>query len=406
MKNQISVVAVINTGCIPTKTLFKVARTILKPSITGINIQTGFEWGKILQHVKTNVVARLRAGIGMLLKANGVDYIQSEATIKEPGAVIVGGNTLKTKKIVVATGAKPSIPSIFCDDKRIITTDTIWNLEKLPETLAIVGAGPVGCEFASIFSCFGIKTTIYEMLDTILPGRDREIVSVLEKEFAKKGIQVKTKVKINCTDEIGEEKILWAAGRKPDFDSVKELGLKLGKNGIETDHQMKTSITDIYAAGDVTGIWQLAYVATRQGEVAAENCSGKSETISYENIPETIFTMPEIGSAGITQQKAEEQGLKIKSGSFPYMALGKAHTSGDTTGLAKVIVDSETEKILGIHVIGEQASEIIHAGCVAISKEMTLKEILSVYWSHPTFSEILMEACLVARGTPLHIPKK
>ncbi|MCM8758859.1 MAG: dihydrolipoyl dehydrogenase [Candidatus Omnitrophica bacterium] len=396
----------LNTGCIPTKTLFKVAKTLLKPSITGINAEITYDWQKIIQHVKSNVVSRLRAGVGMLLKANGISYIQDQAVVKEPYAVIIGGNTLKTKKIIIATGAKPSIPSIFCDDKRIITTDTIWNLEKLPETLAIVGAGPVGCEFASILSCFGVKITIYEMLDTILPGRDREIVGILEKEFAKRKIQIKTGVKISCTDEISEEKVLWAAGRKPDLDFVKEIGLKVNKMGIETDEWMKTSIPDIYAAGDVVGIWQLAYVATRQGEIAAENCAGKNETISYENIPETIFTMPEIGSVGITQQKAEEQGLNIKIGSFPYLALGKAHTAGDTTGMAKVIVDSETEKILGIHVIGEQASEIIHAGCVAMSKSMTLKEMLSVYWSHPTFSEILMEALLVAKGTPLHITKK
>ncbi|MCX7705378.1 MAG: dihydrolipoyl dehydrogenase [bacterium] len=396
----------LNTGCIPTKTLFRVARTILKPTIKGLKTETSFDWQDVLQHVKTNVIERLRTGIGMLLKSNGIEYIQGQAIIKEPYSAIVNGIKLETKKMVIATGAKPSIPSIFCDDPRIVTTDTIWNLEKLPESMAIVGGGPVGCEFASILSCFGVKITIYEMLDTILPGRDREIVGVLEKEFAKKHIQIKTGIKINCTDDIPEEKILWAAGRKPDVDAVKDLNPKISTSGIDVDDTMKTSISDIYAAGDITGRWQLAYVATRQGEIAAENCAGKHETISYENIPETIFTMPEIGAIGMTEQQAQNQGLKVKVGRFPYMALGKAHTAGDTTGLAKVIVCEETGKILGVHIIGEQASEIIHAACVGMSKGMTIKEMLAVFWSHPTFSEIIMEALLVAKGTPLHIPKK
>lgn len=396
----------LNTGCIPTKTLFKVARILNKSVITGVNCETSFDWKKVLQHVKSNVVARLRTGVGMLLKANGISHIQAEAMIKEPNVVLAGDTTLKTKKIIIATGSKPFIPEIFCNDQRVITTDKIWDLEKLPETLAIVGAGPVGCEFASIFSCFGVRITIYEMLDTILPGRDKEIVGILEKEFAKKEIQVKTNIKINCADEIGEEKVLWAGGRKPFVDIANDIGLIMNKTGIEVDSTMKTSLPDIYAAGDVTGKWQLAYVATRQGEVAAENCAGKQQTISYDNIPETIFTMPEIGSVGITEVDAQKNGLKIKVGRFPYMALGKAHTAGDTAGLAKVIVDSETDRLLGVHITGEQASEIIHAACIGISRKMTVKEMLNVYWSHPTFSEILMEALLVAQGNPLHIPIK
>lgn len=394
----------LNTGCIPTKTLFKIAKTIVKPAITGIKSETSFDWEKVLQHIRSNVVSRLRTGIGMLLKANGVDYIEGEGKISQPDCVFVNGKSLNTKKIVIATGAKPFVPGIFCNDPRIITTDTIWNLERLPQSLAIVGGGPVGCEFASILSCFGVKITIYEMLDTILPNRDREIVSIVEKEFVKKGIQIKTGIKINCTDEIPEEKILWAAGRKPEIEELKEFGLKASNGGIEVDSTMKTSIPEVYAAGDITGKWQLAYVATRQGEIAASNCAGQNQTISYENIPETIFTMPEIGSIGITQQHLDER--KVKIGRFPYMALGKAHTQSETTGMAKVIVDQDSQKIIGVHIAGEQASEIIHIASIAMSKGMTLKEMLDAYWSHPTFSEILMEALFVAEGKPLHIPKR
>ncbi len=396
----------LNTGCIPTKTLFNIATILKKSKSPGLKGEIGFEWEKVLQHVKTAVVSRLRSGVEFLLKANGVEYVRATATINQPYSVNLDGKTFETKKIVIATGAKPSIPEIFSKDPRIITTDTIWNLEKLPETLAIVGGGPVGCEFASILSYFGVKITIYEMLDSLLPKRDREIVDIVEKEFTKKGIQIKTGAKINSADEIPEEKILWAAGRKPEFEPFAGLGLKVSSTGIDTDTMMKTALPDIYAAGDITGKWQLAYVATRQGEIAASNCAGKEETISYENIPETIFTIPEIACTGLTQQQAESENLKVKIGRFPYTALGKAYTKGETSGMAKVIVDAETEKILGVHIIGENATEIIHPACVAMSKGMTVKELLDVYWSHPTFSEILMEALSAAEGMPLHIPKR
>lgn len=396
----------LNTGCIPTKTLYKVAKTLMKPPIYGVSAQINFDWERVLQHVKTNVVARLRSGIGMLLKSNGIYYTSAQSIIKEPYQVTANHDVLKAGKIVVATGAKPSIPDIFCHDPRIITTDTIWNLEKLPQSMAIVGGGPVGCEFASILNCFGVKITIYEMLDTILPGRDREIVSYIEKEFAKRGIEIKTGIKINCADEISEEKILWAAGRKPELEAVKELNIKISSNRIDIDEKMRTSVPDIFAAGDVTGKWQLAYVATRQGEIAAENCAGKEVSISYNYIPETIFTIPEIGSVGVSQDTAKQQGMKIKIGRFPYAALGKSYTSGDTTGIAKVLVDAETDRLVGVHIVGEQASEIVHTASIAMSKGMTVKEMLQSYWSHPTFSEIIMEALFVAEEKPLHIPKK
>ncbi|HOJ31043.1 MAG TPA: NAD(P)/FAD-dependent oxidoreductase, partial [bacterium] len=239
----------LNTGCIPTKTLFKIARTIQKPRIDGINAEISFDWQKILNHVKTNVVSRLNTGVGMLLRANGVQYIQAEAKLCDNESVVANGNSLKAKNIVIATGARPNVPAIFCNDERIITTDTIWNLEKLPGSLAIIGAGPIGCEFASILSCFGVKITIYEMMEQILPGKDKDIISVIEKQFAQKGIQIKTGIKINSTDAISEEKILWATGRKPDATGAGEIGITLAAGGIVTDERMKTNIDNIFAAG-------------------------------------------------------------------------------------------------------------------------------------------------------------
>ncbi|HXK44434.1 MAG TPA: NAD(P)/FAD-dependent oxidoreductase, partial [bacterium] len=342
----------LNTGCIPTKTLFKIARTIQKPRIDGINAEISFDWQKILNHVKTNVVSRLNTGVGMLLRANGVQYIQAEAKLCDNESVVANGNSLKAKNIVIATGARPNVPAIFCNDERIITTDTIWNLEKLPGSLAIIGAGPIGCEFASILSCFGVKITIYEMMEQILPGKDKDIISVIEKQFAQKGIQIKTGIKINSTDAISEEKILWATGRKPDATGAGEIGITLAAGGIVTDERMKTNIDNIFAAGDVTGRWQLAYVATKEGEIAASNCAGKHEAISYENIPESIFTIPEIGCIGLSEKQALEKQLNIKTGIFPYQALGKAHASGETVGLAKVIVDTDSHKLVGVHIAG------------------------------------------------------
>ncbi|MGC8805736.1 MAG: dihydrolipoyl dehydrogenase, partial [Candidatus Ratteibacteria bacterium] len=392
----------LNTGCIPTKTLFKIARTLQKPKVSGLNVDISFDWEKILNHVKTNVVLRLNTGIGMLLKANGVQYIQADAKVQDCHSVAVNGNLFTAKNIVIATGAKPNVPEIFCNDRRIITTDTIWNLEKLPETFAIIGAGPIGCEFASILSCFGVKITIYEMMEQILPGKDRDIVSVIEKQFSQRGIQIKTGVKIHSTDEIGEEKILWATGRKPDTTAVCEMGLTLLDGGISTDETMRTNFGNIFAAGDVTGKWQLAYVATKEGEIAASNCAGRHETISYQNIPESIFTIPEIGCIGLNEKQAIEKQLNIKTGIFPYQALGKAHAAGETVGVAKVIVDRDSHKLIGVHIAGELATEIIHIASIAMSAGMTIEQMLKAYWCHPVFSEILMEALLVCEGKPMH----
>ncbi len=395
----------LNRGCIPTKTLFSFAKILHSSIIDKITAQFNFDWTNVSLHVKNNVVMKLRSGVGMLLKANGVEYIQGNAEIKEPNSVIVNGNILKTKNIVLATGARVNIPEKFLQDRRILTSDTIWNLDQLPESMAIIGAGPIGCELASIFSSFGVKITIYEMLDQILPGKDREIVSLLTKSFVQKDIQIKTGVTIDSVDQIPHQIILWATGRKPDTSSFEGLNLKkISGNGIDVDEKMETSIPGIFAAGDVTGKWQLAYVATKEGETAASACAGKVRGISYENIPETIFTIPEIGVIGITQEQALSSGRKIKIGKFPYMALGKAYASGSLNGFAKIIVDAETEKILGVHIAGENATEIIHTASLAISNGLTVKDMLKSYYCHPTFSEILMEALFVCEEKPLHIP--
>ncbi|HPP67443.1 MAG TPA: NAD(P)/FAD-dependent oxidoreductase [bacterium] len=244
----------LNKGCIPTKALF---------SIVNKCFDSFPEWTKISFHIKNNVIARLRSGIGMLLKSNGIDYFQATAEIKQPGAVVVEGNILKTKKIVIATGAGVNIPEKFLQDPRILTSDTIWDIEKLPETMAIIGAGSIGCEFASIFSRLGVKITLYEMFNQILPGKDKEIVSILANSFIKKGIQIKTNIKIDSTDEIPQQCILWATGRKPSMSAFDSLDLKLSEDGLYVDEKMETSIPGIFAIGDVTGKWQLAYVATR-----------------------------------------------------------------------------------------------------------------------------------------------
>ncbi len=395
----------LNRGCIPTKTLFSLAKTIHNSVSYGCC--NGFvpDWEKVSLHIKNNVCAKLRSGIGMLLKANGVEYIQGEAKIKEPKAVVVNENIFETKNIVIATGARVNIPEKFLQDSRLLTSDTIWNIEKLPDSMAIIGAGPIGCEFASIFSAFGVKITIYEMLDQILPGKDKEIASTLTKILNQKGIQIKTSIRINSLEEIPQQCILWATGRKPDLSSFEQLNLKISEGGVSVDEKMQTDIPGIFAAGDVTGKWQLAYVATKEGEIAASACAGEYPVISYENIPETVFTIPEIGVVGITEQQALAEKKQIRVGRFPYSALGKAFASGNIQGFTKIIVDPETEKILGVHIIGENATEIIHTASLAISNGLTVKEMLQSYYCHPTFSEIIMEALLVCEGKPLHIPK-
>ncbi len=376
----------LNKGCIPTKTLFHISEEIER-TFGIIEKKVSFSWKDILSYIKKDVVLRLKAGVNLLLKQNGIEIIKGEATFLGDRKVEVNGKIFEGKNIVIASGSSPIIPQIFRNDKRVITSDKLWELEKLPESLAILGGGAIGCEFASIFKKFGVKISIYEMMDNLLPGIDKEIASTLKREFEKRTIKVITGKRIENPEEIEEERILVCIGRRPLTEKLAEVGIETDESGIKVSPQMKTNLENVYAAGDITGKYMLAYVATREGETVAENIAGQEKEMDYSTIPIAIFSEPEIGICGMSEDTAKENGFKIKVGKFPYMALGKSYASGKTEGFVKIIAEEESEKILGIHIIGKGATELVSFSTLAVKNGLKVKDLQEILYCHPTFSE-------------------
>ncbi len=394
----------LNRGCIPTKALVHAARQVQPVSTSGINSRPSFSWEQVLRSIKNEVVLRLRMGVSSLIKASGVQLIPATGVFHDQESVEVNGQVLKTSNIILATGASPYLPAAFLSDKRVLTSDGLWTMERLPESVAVIGGGVIGCELASVFSAFGVRVTIYEMLPHLLPGQDSEIVSLLEKSFQQRGIRICTGRRIENSTELEEECLLVTIGRKPNLSSFQEKGLAVQEGGLKVDRCLRTNLPHVYAAGDVNGLYQYAYVATREGLVAAANICGKKTEIDYQALPVSIFTEPEIGCCGLTEEEATARGLKIRIGRFPFQALGRAHAEGKTTGLAKVVAEAETMKILGVHVIGERATELVAAATLMVKFGLKLTDIEQTFFCHPTFAEAIMEAVADAAGRCLHLP--
>jgi len=394
----------LNRGCILTKALYSVSEEVSSSKYKSVEKTVRYEWKDILGEILNDVILRLRTGISMLLKSYNVNFLKGRAKFIDKNVVEVDGKTYQSRDIVIATGSSSFIPDVFKNDKRVITSDHIWELHTLPESIAIIGGGFIGCEFASILNKFGVKVKIYEMMDTLLFGKDREITELLKKLFEKRGIEVNLNCKIENTNSIKEEKIFISIGRKANIPDIE--GIEIEKNGIKTDNRMKTNIEGIYAIGDVNGKYQLAYVATKEGEIAVENICGKEEFIDYQVIPEVIFTEPEIGVCGLTEEKAKEKGIDVIVGKFPYSGLGRAYCDKKIDGFVKVIAEKQTEKIIGIHIIGKGATELVSFSTLAISNGLKIKEVEKILYCHPTFSEGVMEAILDLNKKSIHLPPK
>ncbi|MGC8976682.1 MAG: dihydrolipoyl dehydrogenase [Candidatus Ratteibacteria bacterium] len=394
----------LNRGCIPTKALYTVSEEISSSKYKSVEKNVNYQWNKILNEILNDVVLRLRTGISMLIKSYGIDFLKGKALFKDEKTVEVDGKFYSAINIVIATGSSSYVPGCFKEDSRVITSDHIWEFHKLPESVAIIGGGFIGCEFASILNKFGVKVKIYEMMDSLLPGKDKEITELLKKSFEKRGIEVNLNQKLESCDFIKEEKIFISVGRTPNIPEID--GLKYDKKGIITDERLKTNIEGVYAIGDVNGKYQLAYVASREGEIAAENICGKEEKIDYGVIPEVIFTDPEIGVCGLTEEKAKKEGYDIIVGKFPYSALGRAYADKRTDGFFKVICDKNTQEIIGIHIIGKGATELVSFSTLAIANSLKIKDLEKILYCHPTFSEGIMEAINDINKKSIHLPKK
>jgi dihydrolipoamide dehydrogenase len=332
--------------------------------------------------------------------------------------------TVEAESIIIATGSRPyQIPELPFDGKQVLSSDHALSLTEIPKSILIIGAGVIGCEFACIFRELGSEVTILEKLPRALATEDIEISELLEREFRKKKIRLITNAKAERIQvkadgvqvllvdgkEISTEKALVAVGRAFNSEGIglEEVGVTKGICGeILADERMQTNIPGVYAIGDVVGGLLLAHVASREGMIAAANILGGDERMDYSSVPSAIFTSPEIASVGLREFQAEEKGIKVKTGHFQFRALAKAHIMGEIDGLVKVVSDASTDRVLGVHIIGPRASDLIAEAALAVRAGLRTNDIAQTIHAHPTLPEALLEASEDVFGKAIHISKR
>jgi len=423
----------LNVGCIPSKALldsshnFQLANSGLESH--GIDLKNlSIDVGRMLER-KEKIVSGLTKGVESLFKLNKVRSIFGKASIPEKGKVVVeepSGDkvTLTAENIVIATGSSPILlPFIECEGNKIVTSTGALNFKEVPKRLGIIGAGAIGLELGSVWSRLGSEVVILEALEDFLPSADKAISSEAMKILSSQGLDIKLGAKVhkaeiafndvivNYTDDTGEgevkvNKLVVAVGRKPQTENIlaDELDIKVNDQGfIEVDEFCETSLKGIYAIGDVVRGPMLAHKASEEGIMVAENIAGESTEIDYERIPFVIYTHPEIAWAGLTEEQALEKNIDISVGSFPFKASGRALASNETEGFVKIITNAKDDSVVGVHVIGPSAADIVQQGVIAMQLESSAEDLGLIMFSHPSYSEAFHEAALATRGNAIHI---
>jgi len=416
----------LNRGCIPTKTYLKNAElieNIKQAGSRGIilnNTSYRIDMDKTVQ-IKNEVVKTLTTGVAGLLKSHGVKIYEGTAKLTRDKKVEINGIEMLTgKKIILAAGskaAKINIPGI--DSSLMLTSDEILDLKEVPGHLAVIGGGVIGIELAMVFHAYGSQITIIEMADRILPGMDKEVSEELFKILTQKGIKILTSRRLEKIHEqngklslflegreiIEADKALLSIGRVPDLEAVGEIELQMDRGRIKVNEYMETSLEGVYAPGDVNGYKMLAHAAFKMGEAAAANAMGKKEKVDLNNVPGCIYSIPEVGAVGLTEDEAKAK-YDISIGKFHFTGNGRALASGESIGFVKVIADKKYGEILGVHIIGPGAAEMINEAASIMEMEITVHEAANIIHGHPTFSEAFMEACADCLGKSIHLPKK
>ena len=384
------------------------------------------DYGKAIDRSR-QVVDRMTRGIAFLLRKNNVEHIKGEASLRDSHTIEVApeGRVIRAKNTILATGARPrSIPPLPVDGRTVITSRHALELKDLPSSVAIVGGGAVGMEFAYLYNVYGVRVTVVELLPRVVPNEDEEISQQIENILSREGISfvtgagvtemtlteggAKLKIKASNDDEqeIECEKVLVAVGVQGNTEGLglEQVGVATERGSIQVDDKMSTNVPGIYAIGDVTGKLLLAHVASAQGVLAAETIAGQeSQALDYVAMPKATYCMPQIASFGLTEQQAREQGHDVKIGRFPFQASGKAVAIGETGGMAKLVVDSKYGELLGAHLIGPEVTEMLAELSMTKLLEGTTLELGWLVHSHPTLSEVLKEAALDADGQAVHI---
>ena len=427
-------------GCIPTKALLehahalKVVQNVKEWGVTIGEGAVGIDMNQV-QARKDKVVTGLTKGVEFLFKKNKIEWIKGTAAIAGRGKIdVVEGETQSltaTKEIVIATGSAPrSVPGVDIDRKRIITSDEAIALREVPKSLIVLGSGAVGVEFASIFRRFGSQVTVIELLPRIVPVEDEAISAELQKSFRKQGIVVHTGTRVTratagtagveveaqlpdgTVEKLSADYLLVATGRGPVTQGlgVEGLGFTIDRGYIAVDNLFRTGVPGFSAVGDVISFGaggvphpQLAHVSSAEGIVTAERIAGRdAKPINYDHVPACTYCDPEIGSVGLTEREAQEKGYDVRVGTFPFFVLGRAKMAGETEGFVKIVADKKYDEVLGVHMIGPRATELVAEATLALRLECTVEELIRTIHAHPTMSEAVGEAAHAAHGAAIH----
>src|SRR5229473_2557105 len=414
-------------GCIPTKALLQSSElyTLAKEGAPfGLVADgIGFDWA-VAQKRKTAVVDQLVKGVEGLLKAGGVTTLKGSARLAGKGVLDVSGDQVQAKDIVIATGsaiARIPLPG----SELTIDSDQILELKEVPRRLAVIGGGVVGMEFAAMFAALGSKVTVLEMLPQILPMVEADLVIVYAKHLSGLGAEIHTNSQVAEVAKVGgglqvrfstgaeggavdADQVLLAVGRSPYTEGLgaEAAGVKLERGRVVVDDHLRTSAQGVWAIGDVIGGIMLAHVASYEGICAVENIAGHARVPDYHAAPNCVYTDPEIAHVGLGEKEAKERGLEIKVGRFPFAAAGRALTLGQTEGFVKVVADAASGRMLGVHIVGSRATDLIAEATLAVQNGLTLEQLDVTMHAHPTLPEAIMEAALAAQGRAIHIPNR
>ncbi|HEX7004250.1 MAG TPA: dihydrolipoyl dehydrogenase [Trueperaceae bacterium] len=419
----------LNVGCIPTKALLHVAASLREAK--GAD-EYGISFGKPkldlerLMGWKDSVVRKLTGGVGQLFKGNKVELIEGEARFTDPHTIRVGEKSYTAKAFIVATGSRPiEVPGFEVDGESVVDSTGALMVSEVPRRFLAIGGSAIGLEFADVYNALGSEVTVVELMERIVPTADPAISKELAKALEKRGMKLRTGTKAGAmkrtkggievtletdgkTEKITVDKILVAVGRRPNGKGVglEEVGVNVDERGyVPVNDQLQTNVEHIYAIGDVARAPLLAHKAMKEGLVAAEHIAGKP--VAYDTVvPSVIYTSPELASVGMTEQEAKDAGYEVRVGSFPMAASGRALSLGAAEGLVKVVGDSKTDLLLGFHMVGPNAGDIVAEAALAIEMGATLEDVALTQHPHPTISETFMEAAEHAHGRAIHIANK
>jgi dihydrolipoamide dehydrogenase len=421
----------LNRGCIPTKSFLsdiKIYRRVKGSDLFINGSRVSIDLERMIAR-KNRVIETIKKGISLLLQSQNVVLAKGVARILDAETIEVSSNkkrkVFKANNIIIATGSRvASLPTVKIDGEKILSSDDVLNLQEVPKNILIIGGGVIGVEFATIFHNLGAKVTILEMLPQIISTEDEEVIRGLKILMEKEGIEILTRTKVvNASsrknkvevtleregkqDTLIAEKVLMAVGRTPSTEGLKleRIGVQTEGKFIKVNSRMETNVNGVYAIGDVIGKMMLAHVASAEGIVAVENIMGKVREMDYQKIPSCIYTFPEVASVGLKESEAKQKGYDIRVGKFPYLHSGKALAMGEAEGFVKIIAEKELGQILGVHILGEHATDLIGECLLAMNVEASIEDLGEVVKGHPTLSETITEAALDWQKKAIHLPR-